>query len=523
MVRRWMFRPVVCAVLAVVAIMLSAMPGAHAASDDTVKVGIPYDLSTVNMLEIKLGGDIPVVLLMHQSLLTPHPITGDRLGVLAKSFEILENGKKIKVEMYQGAKFHTGDPVTAHDVKFTYEECANPSNANMMAGALDEIEKIEVVDDYTLIFHFWEAYAPWEELMWLGICSKKYYEKVGPEKFRSRPVGSGALRFVERRIGEHLILEVVEGYPFYEVEGYPEETYNYKYLKIITVPDDMTRLAMLETGELDLVGRIQPHQLKRLKRNKHVTIKKTDQVPSLVGIAFLPNTDPIMMDRDLCLAIRYGINRQEIVDKILLGEGYPLYMYASMAELGYDPNVVYEFDLEKAREYLKKSGYKKGTPLTFTYTSLVPNAPLIAALIQQYLQKVGITIKLQQLEEGTAVTYTRNRDKRLGHMRLYEWPGTRDPDLRLRMSSLSTSAYATVTNRPRREEYDKLIIAQSREMDKTKRVDLIRQIHNIMNYDAIACVLYGQSMIYGMSDRIDYTWTPKEAYFPHLQRIKILE
>ncbi|MEN8246089.1 MAG: ABC transporter substrate-binding protein [Thermodesulfobacteriota bacterium] len=523
MTRRRMFRQAVCAVLAAVAIMMSAVSGAQAASGDTIKVGIPYDLSTVNMLEIKLAGDIPVVLLMHQSLLIPHPITGDRIGVLAKSFEILEDGKKIKVEMYQGAKFHTGDPVTAHDVKFTYEEGANPSNANMLAGALDEIEDIEVKDDYTLIFHFWEAYAPWEELMWLGICSKKYYEKVGPEKFRSRPVGSGPLRFVERRIGEYVLLETVEGYPFYAPEGYPEESYSFKYLKIMTIPDDMTRLAMLETGELDLVGRIQPHQLKRLKRNKHVTIKKTDQVPSLVGIAFLPYTDPIMMDRNLCLAIRYGINRQEIVDKILLGEGYPLYMYASRAELGYDPNVVFEYDLEKARGYLKKSGYKKGTPLTFTYTSLVPNAPLIAALIQQYLQRVGITIKLQQLEEGTAVTYTRNRDKRLGHMRLYQWPGSRDPDLRLRLSSLSTSAFATVTNRPRREEYDKLILAQTREMDKAKRADLIRQIQDINSYDAIGAILYGQTMIYGMSDRIDYTWTPKEAYFPHLQRIKILK
>ncbi len=522
-----MLRPVLrlCFIGTVIFMIFFIVPVStvSAASDDTVRVGIPYDISTVNMLEIKLGSDIPVVLLMHQSLLIPHPETGERIGALAKSFEILENGKKIKVTLYQGAKFHTGDPVTAHDVKFTYDECANPSNGNLMAGALDEIEEIEVKDDHTLIFHFWEAYAPWEELMWLGICSKKYYEKVGPEKFRSNPVGSGALRFVERRIGEHVLLEVVKGYPLYDVEGYPEETYNYKYLKVITVPDDMTRLAMLETGELDLVGRIQPHQVKRLKRNKHVTIKKSDQVPSLVGIAFLPYTDPVMMDRNLCLAARYGINRQEIVDKILLGEGYPLYMYASRAELGYDPNVAYEYDLEKAREFLKKSSYKKGTPLTFTYTSMVPNAPLIAALIQQYLQRVGFTIKLQQLEEGTAATYTRNRDKRLGHMRLYEWPGSRDPDLRLRLSSLSTSDYATVTNRPRREEYDKLILAQTREMDKAKRADLIRQIQDIMSYDAIGAILYGQNMIYGMSDRVDYTWTPKEAYFPHLQRIKILK
>ncbi len=510
-------------VFAIAVMVLPAITDALAADDATIKVGMRYDISTLNMLEMKLGSDIPAILLMNQGLIVPHPETGERIGLLAKTFQVLENGKKIKVEMYQGARFHTGDPVTAHDVKFTYAECANPKNSNMMAGALDEIEEIEIVDDYTLIFHFWEAYAPWEELMWIGICSKKYYEKVGPDKFRSHPVGSGSLRFVERRIGEYVLLEVADGYPLYSPKGYPGESYSFKYLKIMTIPDDMTRLAMLETGELDLVGEILPHQLKRLNGNKHVKIKKSDQVPSLIGIACLPNTDPLMMDRNLGLAIRHAINRQEIVDKIFLGEGYPLYLYATKAELGHDPSIAYAYDPQRAREFLAKSSYKKGMPLTFTYTSMVPNAPLVAALIQKYLQQVGITVKLQQLEEGTAATYTRNRDKRLGHMRLYQWPGSRDPNLRLWLSVLSTSDYATATNRPRKAEMDALILAQTREMDKAKRAELIRQIHEIMEYDAIGTRLFGLNMIYGMSDRVDYTWTPKEPYYPHLQRIQLLK
>jgi len=494
-----------------------------AGPDDTVTVGVRYDLSTVNMLELKLGIDIPVILLMHQALLLPHPGTGERVGVLAKSFESLENGKKIRVTLYRGARFHTGDPVTAHDVKFTYEQCADPNNANLMAGPLDEIEEIEVLDDHTLLFHFWEPYAPWEELMWLGICSKKYYEEAGAEKFRSHPVGSGPFRFVERKIGEHLLLEAVEGFPFYEAEGYPRDRVTFKRLKVITVPDDQTRLAMLETGELDLVSEILPHQLKRLKKNKQIHIKQSDLVPSLFGLACLPKTDPVMGDRYLGLAIRHGINRQEIVDKIFLGEGYPLYRFGSKAELGYDQNLVFDYDPEKARGFLKKSTYKPGTPLTLTYTSLVPNAPLIAALTQKYLKQIGITTKLQQLEEGTAITYTRNRDKRLGHMRLYGWPGSRDPNNRMLLTLLSTAPYAATTDRPRKVEVDKLIQAQAREMDKTRREAMIREIYEITEYDAIGTVLFGLNMIYAMNERIDYTWTPKEAYFPNLHTIKLIK
>ncbi len=492
-----------------------------AASDDKVNVGLAYDPSTVNTLEMRQGSDLPVILPMHESLIVSHPVTGERIPLLAESYTVMENKKDILFKIRKDRVFHTGDMLTAHDIKFTYDQCADPKNANMFAGMLDEIEEIEVIDDYTLIFHFWEPYAPWKGLMWFGICSKNYYEKVGPEKFRSHPVGSGQFQFVDRHIGESVTLERFPGYQPVNIEGYPRNLVEFRYLKFVTVPDDVTRLAMLETGELDLVSSILPHQLKRLKKNKHVIIKKSDQAPSLVGIAALPKTDPVMADRYLGLALRHGINRQEIVDKILLGEGYPLYTYASRSELGYDPQIKYDFDLEKAREFLRRSSYKKGTPLTLTYTNLVPNAPLIATIIQQYLKQIGITIKLQKLEEGTAATYTRTRDKRLGHLRLYLWDGGRDPDIRLKLSIVSTSPYASVTERPRWKEMDAMVEAQARETDEIKRAAILKSIHNILADDAIGCILFGQNMIYGMSDRIDYTWTPNEAFLFNVQMIKM--
>jgi peptide/nickel transport system substrate-binding protein len=478
-------------------------------------VGMAYDPSTVNMLEMRLASDIPVVLHMHQALMSPDPETGKQIPILAESLEVMENGKDIKVKLRKDSVFHTGDPVTAEDVKWTYEECANPSNANMMAGPLDEIEDIEVIDDHHLIFRFYDPYAAWQELMWVGICSKKYFDKVGKKKFRSHPVGSGAFRFVERKIGESVTLEAVEDYPTYDV--------GFKTLKFITVPDDVTRLAMLETGELDLVSGVLPHQLRRLKRNKHVTIKTSDQVPSLFGIAALPLTDPVMADPYLGKAIRHAINRQEIVDKIFLGEGYPMYTYASKSELGYDPTVKFEFDPDKSREYLKKSSYKPDQELILTYTSMTPNAPLVAAVIQKYLQDVGITVKLRQLEEGLAATYTRNRDKRLGHLRLYGWAGGRDPSTRLLLSVLSTSPYASYTNRPKKEKVDALVMAQARETDAGKRKAILKELHAMMTEDAVGAILFGLNMIYATTDRIEYNWTPDEAFKSNLHTIKVVK
>ena len=131
------------------------------------------------------------------------------------------------------------------------------------------------------------------------------------------------------------------------------------------------------------------------------------------------------------MAFTYAINRQEIVDKIFLGEGYPMYMFASRSELGYDPSIVYEFNPDRARELVKKSSYKPGTPIILTYTSAIPNAGLVAATIQNYMKDVGVTIKLQKLEAGLQATYARNRDPREGHMSMYAWAGGRDPSTRL--------------------------------------------------------------------------------------------
>ena len=104
-----------------------------AGKSGTVKVGMRYDPSTVNMLEMRLASDIPVVLPIHQSLMGADLESGKRVPLLAESLTVMENGKDIMVKLRKDAIFHTGDPVTAVDVKWTYEQCADPNNANMMA------------------------------------------------------------------------------------------------------------------------------------------------------------------------------------------------------------------------------------------------------------------------------------------------------------------------------------------------------------------------------------------------------
>lgn len=508
-----------------------------AGPEDEVRVALEYDPTTLNMLEMKTGIDLPAVLHLHESLQTTDPETGERMyeNSLTESAQVLKNGKDIQVKMDKGHTFHTGDPVTAHDIKWTYDQCVNPKNANLMAGPLSEIEQIEVIDDYNFIIRFYEPYAAWRELLWIGICSKNYYEKVGEEKFRKHPVGSGPFKFVERQVGSHIIFEADKNYEWEErvrvkdnktgkvqIKRVPTKT-DYKTLKFLIVGDEITRMSQLETGEVDLICHILPHNVNRLAKNKNIKIKRESRVPSLYALSSKPDNYPIMKDANFMLAFLYAINRLEIVDKIFLGEGYPLYMFASKSELGYDPKIKYEFNPDKARKLIQQSSYKPGTPIILSYTSAVPNAQLVAATIQDYMKNVGVTMKLQQLEAGTQATYSRTRDPREGHLTLYAWAGGRDPSTRLILTLPSTSIYNAWKTRKKQKEIDELTFAQARETDKKKRLAILSRIHQLLREEPAGPVLFGLNEIYAMTDRIDYDWLPMEAFLFNLQRIKVLK
>lgn len=527
--KHFLFKTVIS--MALISIFTTAI--SLAGPNDVVTVALDVDPTTINILESKIGVDI-VMQHMHENLMSSDPVTGDLEPVLAESITILPNGKDVKVIIEKNHTFHTGDPVTAHDIQWTYEQAIMPQNAHLVAASLEEIEYIEVIDDYTLVFHYYEPFAPWRENMWLGICSKKYFEKVGREKFKTEPVGSGAFRFVSRDIGENIIMEAVEGY------AYPENIYNqngtriikrnakrgkidFKTLKFISVRDSITRLAMLETGEVDLVYGMLPHDARRMGMKPNIKVKKTSNVPSFYALATKPLLYPIMADQKFQKALTHAINRQEIIEKVFLGEGYPMYMYASRSELGYDPTIKVDFNPDLARKLVKESSYKPGDPIVLTFTNAVPSSELIAPIIQKYLRDVGVSVQLQQLEAGTQATYSRNKDRREGHMTLYAWPGGRDPQTRIILTVPSDSSYTSYPGRPSKDILDKLVQQQAMEMDKEKRLAILKKIHAILTKEPSSIPLYGLNQIYAMRNWIDYTWTPKAAYPFNLTRIKVIK
>lgn len=492
-------------------VFLALTPQALAVDETTVRIALIADPETVIPFEWRSQEDLPVFSSVYDSLVNiPNPKTNMRTQDLAESITILPNKKDIKVKLRKGPKFHNGDPVTAHDVKFTVEQVQNPENANALIGFFDEVESVEVVDDYTVIYKFYEPYASWQETMWIGICPKNYYERVGKDEFRKNPVGSGPYRIIDRKIGESITLEAVENH----IDHKPD----FKTVKLLIVPDPVTRSAMLETGEVDLITKVQPHEVEKLKTREHIKVKKV-KAPSLYYLSIKPCIYPMLNDIKIRKAINHGINRQEIIDKIFLGEGFPLYMWANPGELGYDPTYKVEYDVEKAKRLLKESSYA-GEPVIIGYSSIMPNARLVAEVVQNYLEKVGFETKLWELEYGTYLTYCRNKDKRAGHMALSYFTIDYDPGIRLLMSMMSSSQYGYYKDGPRQKEMDRLILQQGREMNTQQRLSVLKKIHEINNADPAQITLFGLNTIYALNKRIDYNWPAETHYVRNFETIK---
>src|SRR5437660_7231204 len=183
-----------------------------------------------------------VLYALHDAVVKPLPGSA-MTPSLAESWSVSPDGLVYEFVLRKGAKFHNGDPVTADDVKFSFERYRGASAKPLK----DSVAAIETPDPGRVRFRLKRA---WPEFMtfYVGatgaswIVPKKYVEKVGDEGFKKAPIGAGPYRFVSFTPGVELVVEAFE--------QYWRKTPNRKRLVLRSIPDEATRLASLKRGEV---------------------------------------------------------------------------------------------------------------------------------------------------------------------------------------------------------------------------------------------------------------------------------
>ena len=133
----------------------------------------------------------------------------DYLG-LAETYEFASDARTATFQLRPGAKFHNGDPVTTADVKFTYEQYRG-AKADVLKGMT---ERLEIVDERTIRLHFTQPFLDFPLIFGTAnvcgagwIVPAKYYQQVGPDRFKQQPIGAGPYRLVQQEPGVRLEFE----------------------------------------------------------------------------------------------------------------------------------------------------------------------------------------------------------------------------------------------------------------------------------------------------------------------------
>src|SRR5215469_6468627 len=232
---------------------------------------------------------------------------------LAESWSGSEDGLTYEFALRENAKFHNGDPVTADDVKFSFERYRGTARDLMK----NRVAAIETPDPGHVRFKlkdpwpdFWTFYGSASGSGW--IVPKAYVEKVGDEGFKKAPIGAGPYKFVSFTPGVELVLEAFD--------RYWRKTPSVKRLVFKSIPEETTRLAALQRGEVDIVYSIRGELAEELRRTPGLTLKPVIS-PAPFWVYFPDQWDPTSpwSDERVRRAASLAIDREAMNDAITLG------------------------------------------------------------------------------------------------------------------------------------------------------------------------------------------------------------
>src|SRR5437870_1058169 len=332
---------------------------------------------------------------MYDELLTFDP-QGNVIGSVAEKYDLSQDGLTWTFNIRKGIKFHSGDPLTSADVVFSLQRFGSKESTNPWSPyILKNNESITAPDDYTVVYKAqkpeWPLKIPFGQT---HILPKNYFEKVGQDGFRAQPIGSGPYKFAKWVPKTSIEFDA-------NTEYWGSAKPQWAHITETLVPEEATRVAQLERGDVDMIGNLSFDRLTELK-GKGYRLQEVG-LPTLANISFPGTlmTQGPTSDIRVRQAMSYAINRQEISDTIYKGLAKPGgFWFFSEQTWGFDPTSFKadSYDLNKAKQLLQDSGYPgKFNPQSITlYTTAV--AADLMQILQGYWQAVGINVDVQVVD-----------------------------------------------------------------------------------------------------------------------------
>ncbi|MFI5366447.1 MAG: ABC transporter substrate-binding protein [Candidatus Binatia bacterium] len=411
--------------------------------------------------------------------------------------------------LHAGFHFADGQPLTAADVKATYDSIRDPQAQSPKAQALAPIDRVDVLDPLTVRFHLRQPFAPFLSDTGVGILSEREIA-TSPTRPLLRPTGSGPFHLTAVVPDERVVMARNATYPL----GHP------RLAGVIfeVVPDAVSRLLELKRGSLDLVQNgIDPDSLEWLRRQPHIAVMA--EPGSTFQYLGLNLQDPALSDLRVRQAIAYAIDRDAIVHTILKDLATVATGLLPPTHWAYSSQVpTYGYDPRRAKQLLDAAGYPDpdgGGPaprLRLSYkTTTAELRRRIAEVLQEQLAEVGIALDIRNYEWATFYD-----DIRRGDFQTYllAWVGIEDPDIYyLTCHSSQTPPQGNNRGRFHEESIDQLTEAARRTIDLEERRRLYAEVQKRVGEELPVIPLWWTTNVAAVNRRLQgFELQPNASY-----------
>ncbi len=422
----------------------------------------------------------------------------------------------------EGVKFHSGNTLSAKDVKFTLERLKTSID---FKGLFEPFSEAVVVDDYVVDIKTKKPYAlllrmctyifPMDSAFYSGTDAsgqpKDAIVKVGPSFALTNESGTGPYKVSEREQGVKMVMDRFADYWDTASPG------NADRIVLTPIKEDATRVAALLSGDVDFVSPVPPQDFKRIERDSKVNLF-TYSGGRIITVQLNQKRRPEFRVAKVRQAIAYAINNEGIVQKIMKGTATTAGQQGPKGYAGYNENLTPRYDLNKAKALMKDAGFANG----FTCTMIAPNNRYvndekIAEAVVGMLAKIKIKVNLKTMPKAQ---YWDEFDAQVADIQMIGWHSdTEDsgnfseflimcPNKKTGYGQYNSGNYCN-------EEVDQLTLAAQSETDLNKRAEMLMQIEQIL-YDQGAFIpFHWQNHSYGAKKNLDVAPIINTMNFPY--------
>jgi len=413
--------------------------------------------------------------------------------LLAESYRIV-NDLTWEFKLRKGLKFHNGEDCDAAAVKFALERMADPKQKLRQTVFQGVIDRVETPDAHTVRIITKSPYPVMDAMLCIygQPIPPKYFQEKGAAHFALNPIGTGPYKFVKWIKDDQILLEANPQY----WRGAPK----IKRVIFRPIPEATTRVAGLQTQELDIVVNIPPHLMRLMDWKGRSFVSKVPSV-RVIFMAFDTTKGGPVADKRVRKAIAMGIDMKTNIKKILEGNGVLLGSPLTDKHFGYDPTVKpYEYNPEQAKKLLAEAGYPQGF-------DFVINSPMgrylndkeMAEAVAGDLRKIGIRATVKTHEWGTYMDRMYSHNNAPAY--ILGWGNTSfDADFTI-APLMRTGKILSNVSFPK---LDELIDQGISTMDKKKRQKIYSDAVKLIHEEVPWAWTYQQIDIYGVNERVNW-------------------